>query len=183
MADLIASMRLLVLSQLVCCVAYPAAVWAFARIAVPEKQAGILVQTSDGTIVGSRLIAQSFTRSEYFWPRPSAVDYAADAAGGSNLSPTNPAIAERAEPIIARLEGSSERLVPADLVTASGSGLDPHISLAAAEYQIPRVADARGLSEDYVQRLVHEYAEDVPLSGGTLVNVLELNLAVLDAVR
>jgi K+-transporting ATPase ATPase C chain len=182
MADLFASLRLFVLSQLVCCVVYPAVVWSFARVAAPEKQAGSLLRTADGTIVGSRLVAQKFTRPEYFWPRPSAVEYAADAAGGSNLSPANPVITERAEPIIARLGGTAERPVPADLVTASGSGLDPHVTLAAAEYQVPRVAAARSMSEDDVQRVIRDAAEELPLSGGTVVNILELNLA-LDAAR
>lgn len=182
MADLFASLRLFVLSQLVCCVVYPAIVWAFARVAVPEKQVGSLIRAADGAIVGSRLVAQNFTRPDYFWPRPSAVNYAADAAGGSNLSPTNPLITERAETIIAELGGTADRPVPADLVTASGSGLDPHVTPAAAEHQVSRVAAARGMSEDDVRRIVGKTAEELPLGGGTIVNVLELNLA-LDAAR
>lgn len=180
MSDLLSSLRLFVLSQVICCVAYPAVVWTFARVTVPERQAGSLVRNAEGAVIGSRLVAQKFTRPEYFWPRPSAADYAADAAGGSNLSPTNPALAERAGPIVAALGGSAGRPVPADLVTASGSGLDPHVTPAAAEYQVPRVAAARGMSEDDVRRVVRRVAETLPLGGGTVVNVLELNLA-LDA--
>ncbi len=92
----------------------------------------------------ARLLAQGFARPEYFWPRPSAVDYNASAAGGSNLSPTNPALRARAEEILARTAGGGKPL-PADLVTASGSGLDPHITLEAASYQVQRVAAARGV--------------------------------------
>ena len=110
------------------------------------------------------------------------MDFAADAAGGSNLLPADPAIRERAESILAGLGGSAERLIPADLVTASGSGLDPHVSLAAAQFQVPGVAAARGMSEGDVKRVVEAMAEELPLDGGTVVNVLEPNLA-LDAAR
>lgn len=188
MPDLLASLRLFALSQLVCCVVYPAAVWIFARVVVPEKQTGSLIRNAGGDVIGSRLLGQNFARPEYFWPRPSAAGadgYAADAASGSNLSPANPAIRGRAEPIVARLGGSAKRLVPADLVTASGSGLDPHVSLAAAQFQVPRVAAARGMSEDEVRRVVDETADGLPLDGGAVVNVLELNIAldVLQAGR
>jgi K+-transporting ATPase ATPase C chain len=131
------------------------------------------------------LLSQRFTRPEYFWPRPSAVDYNASATGGSNLSPTNPKITERAKEIVARLRPSGDMQVPADLVTTSGSGMDPHITLAAAKLQVPRVAAARELSANLLEQLVRDQADPPTFSalrGEPLVNVLELNLA-LDALK
>jgi K+-transporting ATPase ATPase C chain len=127
------------------------------------------------------LLAQNFTRPEYFWPRPSAVDYNASATGGSNLSPTNPAITERASQIIARLQPGEGQLVPAELVLASGGGMDPHITLQAAEFQVPRVAKARNMEELKVRELIRQHTDSPTLTvlgGEPLVNVLELNLAL-----
>lgn len=181
MADLLTSCRLCVLTLVVCSGAYPAAVLLFAELAAPESRHGSLLRDAHGTVRGSRLLAQKFTRPEYFHPRPSACDYDAAAAAGSNLSPTNPALADRASKIIAAEGADSTAKVPADLVLASGSGLDPHLTLAAALYQVPRVARARALPEEEVRALVLEHAEtSVPtvLGGTSLVNVLELNLAL-----
>lgn len=184
MNDVITSLRLFMLSVVVCCIAYPAAILGFAAVAAPEQRAGSLIRDDAGAVIGSRLIAQSFTRPEYFWPRPSAVDYNASATGGSNLSPTNPLLTERAAGIIDRLHaaaGDGELEAPADLVAASGSGLDPHITAAAALFQVPRVAQARGLSAEVVRTLVHQYADSTTLAafgGEPLVNVLELNIAL-----
>ena len=185
MNDLITSLRLFVLSIVVCCIAYPAVILGFAAVAAPEQRAGSLIRDEEGTVIGSRLIAQSFTRPEHFWPRPSAVDYNAAATGGSNLSPTNPLLTERAAGIVERLNapaGDVESLeVPADLVAASGSGLDPHITATAALFQVPRVAQARGLSDEVVRTLVHEHSDSTTLAaigGEPLVNVLELNIAL-----
>jgi K+-transporting ATPase ATPase C chain len=142
-----------------------------------------MIQAEDGTIDGSRLIAQKFTRPEYFWPRPSACDFNASATAGSNLSPTNTKITDRAKEIIAQLKSGEGQLVPADLVTASGGGMDPHITLSAAMFQAPRVATARNLSADRVEELVREHTDSPTLAafgGEQIVNVLELNLA-LDA--
>jgi K+-transporting ATPase ATPase C chain len=183
MSDLIVSLRLLLASLVACSVIYPAAVWGFAVVAAPQGRHGSLIRNEAGTIVGSRLLAQSFTRPEYFWPRPSACDYNASAAGGSNLSPTSPQIAERARVILARL-GPVD--APADLVTASGSGLDPHISLAGALVQVPRVALARKLPASRVEELVRRHGEErvlVAFGGKPIVNVLELNLALDRATR
>jgi K+-transporting ATPase ATPase C chain len=183
MSDIIISLRLFLLSILVCSAAYPAVMLGFAAVAAPEKRQGSLITKEDGTIVGSRLLAQKFTRPEYFWPRPSACDYNASATAGSNLSPTNPKLTERAEATIGQLKPTQDQLVPADLVAASGGGLDPHISLAGAMLQVPRVASARGMSEDAVKELIQEHMDGATLAvfgGGQIVNVLELNLT-LDA--
>src|SRR5262245_6414439 len=116
-----------------CVVAYPAAVWGLGQLAFPHQAQGSLIYGRDRTVIGSELVAQPFASARYFHPRPSAVDYKADATGGSNLGTKNPdlrkKVAERAE----ALGASAELPAPVDLVMASGSGLDPHISLAAAE--------------------------------------------------
>lgn len=183
MSDIATSMRLFVLSIIVCSAGYTALILGFAVIAAPEARQGSLVRSEDGTIVGSRLLAQGFTRPEYFWPRPSACDYNASATSGSNLSPTNPKITERAQQIIARLRPAKGELVPADLVLASGGGMDPHISLAGALFQAPRVAGARSMPVVRVEGLIREQSDSPTLDalgGEPIVNVLELNRA-LDA--
>lgn len=181
MSDLITSLRLFVLSIVVCSAGYSVVMLAFASVVAPEKRQGSLIRAEDGTIVGSRLLAQNFSQPEYFWPRPSACDYNASATGGSNLSPTNPKITDRAKEIIGRLQPDQEQLVPADLVLASGGGMDPHISLAAAKFQVPRVATARNLAANQVQKLVDQHSDSPTLAafgGEPIVNVLELNLAL-----
>lgn len=182
MNSLFVSLKLLVLTLLVCCFAYPLAVLGFARVVTPDTAEGSLVRNAAGEVVGSRLIAQPFTSPRYFWPRPSAVDHDGAGAGGSNLAPTNPALAERAANIIARLDVGADTPVPADLLTASGSGLDPHISEAGARLQAPRVAGARGLAVETVNAQIdaRAFAPGGRLSPARIVNVLELNLA-LDA--
>jgi K+-transporting ATPase ATPase C chain len=179
-SDLLASLRLGGLTIVVCSVAYPLTVLAIAVVIAPDARMGSLVANAEGKVVGSRLVAQSFSRPEYFWPRPSAVDYNAAGAGGSNLSPANPAIRQRAEETIARLALSAEMPAPADLVTASGGGLDPHISYEGAIAQAPRVATSRGVDENVVVKMINETAEQIPLTGPSsrIVNVLELNLAL-----
>ena len=163
-----------------CAVAYPAAVWGLAQLAFPHQAEGSLVLDRDGTVIGSELVAQPFASDRYFHPRPSAVDYKADATGGSNLGPKNPdlhkKIAERAD----SLKATGEKPAPVDLVTASGSGVDPHISLEAAEYQLGRVAAARGLTEDRVRALIATHTErsGAILGAPPRVNVLQLNLAL-----
>jgi K+-transporting ATPase ATPase C chain len=181
MSDIMTSMRLFAFSLIVCSVAYPAVMLGFAKVTAPEKAQGSLIRNVQGTIVGSRLLAQNFTKPEYFWPRPSAVDYNASATGGSNLSPTNPKLTEKAREIIDRLKPEADQRVPADLVSASGSGMDPHISLSAALFQVPRVASARQLSADHVQGLVNQHLDSPTLEafgGEPIVNVLELNLTL-----
>ncbi len=181
MSDFITSLRLFILSVIVCSAAYPAVILAFAAVVAPEARQGSLIQAKDGTLIGSQLIAQKFTRPEYFWPRPSAVDYNASAAGGSNLSPANPAITERAKEILGTLQPAADQRVPADLLLASGAGLDPHITRDAAEFQVPRVAKVRKMQEEQVREIVRQHMDSPTLEalgGKPLVNVLELNLAL-----
>jgi K+-transporting ATPase ATPase C chain len=182
MEILITSLRITVITMLVCVVGYTITLLGLASI-VPDTAAGSLIAATDGRIVGSRLIAQNFTQPRYFWPRPSAVDYNGAGAGGSNKSPTSDDLTARARESIARYGASTENSLPADLATASGSGLDPHISERAARYQVDRVARARGLAPQRVDDLVeeHVFAPGSPLTADRLVNVLELNLA-LDAL-
>jgi K+-transporting ATPase ATPase C chain len=165
--------------------AYHLVMWGIGQTAFRAQAEGSLVRRADGTVVGSRLIAQKFTKPEYFQPRPSAVDYNAASAGGSNYGPSNPdhlkAVRERLD-AATRLEGAPASAVPSEMVTASGSGLDPHIPPAAAELQAPRVARARGVPLDRVLELVRAHTEPPTFGflGRARVNVLELNLA-LDA--
>ena len=164
---------------------YPLLTTGAAQALFPRQANGSLIER-DGQPVGSALIGQTFTEPRYFWGRPSAtgpVPYNAAASGGSNLGPTSEplhtAVRERLAALRAADPGNTAP-VPVDLVTASGSGLDPHISLAAARYQIDRVARARGLAPDGVQSLVERQAQRplVPGLGEPRVNVLELNLAM-----
>lgn len=164
-------------------VIYPGVVTAIAQIAFPRQAQGSIIEIG-GRAVGSELIGQSFTEPKYFWPRPSAtvpVAYAADAGAGSNLGPTNPALIDAVKQRIAALRNadpSNDQPIPTDLVSASGSGLDPHISVAAAGYQIQRVARARGLSRIDVEALVNRFTEPraFAILGEPRVNVLKLNL-------
>jgi len=178
------AVRLVIATVVICCLVYPVAILAFAIVAVPQKRLGSLIEDRHGAPVGSRLVAQAFRRPEYFWPRPSAVGYDASAAGGSNLSPHNPAVRQRAEEILSRLALPEELEAPADLVAASGSGLDPHISLAAALVQVPRLASHRRISENALRQFVQQHAErnaPLALGGEPLLNVLLLNLALDEA--
>ena len=167
---------------------YPLVVTGLAQLLFPARAAGSLV-TRDGHAVGSRLIGQSFSDPKYFWSRPSATTpqpYNGTASTGSNLGPLNPALRDAIKPRVAALRGAdpgNSAPVPIDLVTASASGLDPEISLAAANYQAARVARARGLAPERVQALIAQHAEGTLLGvlGEPRVNVLELNLA-LDAL-
>ena len=183
MEMLVTSFRITVVTMLVCVVGYTAVLLGVARVA-PDTAAGSLIASPDGSIVGSRLIAQNFTEARYFWPRPSAVEYNGASAGGSNKSPTSDDLAARAGELIARYGASAANPLPTDLATASGSGLDPHISERAARYQVDRVARARGLAPQRVDDLLeeHVFAPGGPLTADQLVNVLELNLA-LDALE
>ncbi|EAU42065.1 potassium-transporting ATPase, C subunit [Fulvimarina pelagi HTCC2506] len=183
MLDLISGLRVAAATMIICVVGYTALVLGFAQAITPATANGSLIANERGEIVGSQLIAQAFTSPEYFWPRPSAVDFDASGAGGSNLSPANPALTERAVKLIAAHTGATEeRPIPADLVTASGAGLDPHISLEGALFQAPRIAAARGVEISAIAAFIRRlaYAPGAFFTEGRIVNVLELNLA-LDA--
>lgn len=180
MKNLLTSLKLLALTLLVCCVAYPLMVLALAHALDEEKAEGSLLRNEAGEIIGSRLIAQEFTSPQYFWTRPSAVDFDGEGAGGSNFAPTNPVLIERAEEILRRLNLPEGQRVQADLLTASGSGLDPHISEAAARVQASRVAAARGVPEEAIFEKIAAlaFAPGGRLAPDRIVNVLELNLAL-----
>jgi potassium-transporting ATPase KdpC subunit len=174
--EMLTSGRVVLTTMTFCCLLYGLIILAFGQFVVPDRADGSLVRNGKGEIVGSELIAQAFTRPEYFWPRPSVVDFNASAAGGSNLSPTNPELRQRAEVLLERMTAAIGNPLPADLVTASGSGLDPHITLRGALYQAKRVASARGLSPGAVEKRIERHA--IPGGGfmeEPLVNVLLLN--------
>ncbi|MBI2381638.1 MAG: potassium-transporting ATPase subunit KdpC [Gammaproteobacteria bacterium] len=166
-------------------IAYPLATTGLAQLLFPHQANGSLVER-DGKPIGSALIGQAFTSERYFWSRPSATGpepYNAGASGGSNLGPLNPALAEAVQGRIATLHKAhpdQDGPVPVDLVTTSASGLDPHISPAAANYQASRIAKARGLSAAQVQALIAEHTQGrfLGLLGEPVVNVLALNLAL-----
>jgi K+-transporting ATPase ATPase C chain len=168
---------------------YPLLVTGIAQLIYPGKANGSLIQ-KDGKPVGSGLIGQPFSDPKYFWGRLSATTpyaYNAAASSGSNYGPLNPALLDAVKKRVQDLRAAdpqNTRPIPVDLVTASGSGLDPHISVAAAQYQISRVARARGMSEGTVRSLANQYTEGRQLGflGEPRVNVLELNLA-LDEVK
>src|SRR5262245_14365340 len=162
---------------------YHIVLWGIGQAVFPSQAEGSLVRRDDGTIVGSRLIAQKFTRPEYFQPRPSAVDYNAASTGGSNYGPSNPdhlkAVQERLDALIGQ-EGVTASEVPSEMVTASGAGMDPHIPPNAADLQAARVASSRKVDPSRVSELVAAHTEPPTFGflGRARVNVLELNLAL-----
>jgi len=168
---------------------YPLVVTAIAQLVFPHQANGSLIVVN-GKTVGSTLIGQQFTDPKYFWGRLSATGpypYNAAASSGSNLGPTNPALLDEVKARIAALKAAdpgNTQLIPVDLVTSSGSGLDPDISIAAALYQLPRVARLRGLSESALRTLVDKHTQGRTLGflGEPRVNVLQLNLA-LDGLK
>ncbi len=171
---------------LVCCGLYPLVVYGVGQLAFAHKANGSLIVTKDGTVRGSELLGQNFTEAKYFHPRPSAAGNGYDAANssGSNLGPTSQKLNDAIKDRIAayRVENGLKETdpVPADAVTASGSGLDPHISLRNAELQATRIAQTRNLSADNVRVLIQQNttAGDLGILGEPGVNVLKLNLAL-----
>jgi K+-transporting ATPase ATPase C chain len=187
--DISTAAILFILLSIVTGLVYPGVVTGVAQLAMPDAANGSLI-IRDGKAVGSTLIGQPFSDPKYFWSRPSATGpqpYNGLASSGSNQGPTNPALVDAVKERIAALKAAdpgSAAPVPLDLVTASASGLDPHISPAAADYQLRRVARVRGVDEGKVRALVAAYTEarQFGLLGEPRVNVLSLNLA-LDALR
>jgi K+-transporting ATPase ATPase C chain len=183
MQSLLASIRVVIATMLICVVGYSAVIWAVGAIFTPYTASGSLITAADGKVIGSRLIAQKFEQPKYFWPRPSAAGkegYDATSAAGSNKSPTSEDVTKRAKELIARYGATAEKPLPPELAAASGGGLDPHISVHAALYQADRVAQARTLPRQQIETLIQQRAFS---PGGfftpdRLVNVLELNLAL-----
>ncbi len=176
------SIRFTIVTAILLGLAYPLAVTGVATFLFPHKSAGSLI-LKDGQIIGSELIAQSFTSDKYFHPRPSAAGngYDATASSGSNLAQSNKALVDRIQGSIDKLSAENPgHPVPIDLVTTSGSGLDPDITPDAAVFQAPRIAKARNLPQDRVLQLIaqHTTPRQLGLLGEPRVNVLELNLAL-----
>jgi K+-transporting ATPase ATPase C chain len=184
MKQLMIAVKATILLTVVTGVLYPLAVTGLAQILFPHQANGSLV-AANGKTVGSHLIGQTFTKPEYFHGRPSAAGNGYDglSSGGSNYGPTNQKLVDRVSADVKAFRAENPSYtgpVPADLVTASGSGLDPHISPASADVQVARVAAARGMSADAVRQLVaaHTEGRQYGLFGEPRVNVLELNLAL-----
>jgi len=186
--ELTQAVRFTVVTMLLFGGGYHVVLWGIGRAAFPEQADGSLIRRGDGTIVGSRLIAQAFTRPEYFHPRPSGVDYNAAATGGTNYGPSNPdhlkAVQDRIAAMTAEDKVSAIQ-IPSEMVTTSGGGLDPHIPPAAAELQAARVASARGVPAERVREVIHAHIDPPTFGflGRARVNVLELNVALDEAFR
>jgi potassium-transporting ATPase KdpC subunit len=174
------SIRFTLLATLLCGIAYPLVVTGIASLLFPHQAGGSLI-LKDGQVIGSELLAQSFTSDRYFHPRPSAAGngYDATSSGGSNLAQSNAKLVQRMQGDIDKLAAANAgKPVPIDLVTTSGSGLDPDITPDAAFYQVTRVAHARGLNENQVRLLVQQHitGRQMGILGEPRVNVLTLNL-------
>ncbi len=180
--NLITSVLMTIVTTILLGVGYPLLVTGLARF-MPDKADGQLIWRN-GTTIGSRIIAQPFSGAGYFHPRPSAAGnngYDPTNSGGSNLGPTNQKLVDRVKSDVAALQAENPgKPVPVDLVTTSGSGLDPHITPAGADFQVPRVAKARGIAETDLRKLVQEHTEGRQFGflGEPRVNVLELNVAL-----
>lgn len=177
---------LLLIFTLLTGVVYPTLVTGMSELLFSDQANGSLLKNVNGQIIGSELLGQSFTSPSYFWGRPSATSpnaYNAAASSGSNLGPTNPTLVEVIKERVQALKNvdpTNNKLVPVDLVTASASGLDPHITVAAANYQLKRIATLRQLQEEQIAELIKTHIEDRQwfIFGEPRVNVLKLNLAL-----
>jgi K+-transporting ATPase ATPase C chain len=182
MKNLLTAILMTIVTTVLLGLIYPAVVTGLAQVIFPDKANGQLIRANDGTIIGSRIIGQPFSGPAYFHSRPSAAGpagYDAGASTGSNLGPTNHLLPERVAADVKTLAAENPgQPIPVDLVTTSGSGLDPHITPAAAEFQIPRVAKERKISESELHTLIaaHTEGRQFGLLGEPRVNVLELNL-------
>jgi K+-transporting ATPase ATPase C chain len=182
MKNLITAVLMTIVTTVLLGLIYPLVVTGLAQVIFPDKANGQLIRRGDGTVIGSRLIGQPFVGPGYFHSRPSAAGtagYDAATSSGSNLGPTSQRLRDRVKADIERIQAENAgRPVPVDLVTTSGSGLDPHISPAAAEFQIPRLARERRISEDQVRQLIaaHTESRQFGFLGEPRVNVLELNI-------
>lgn len=185
------AITLFVLLSVITGLLYPLLVTGLAKVAFPYQASGSLLRDGQGQVVGSSLIGQNFTDPKYFWGRPSATSpmpYNAANSSASNQGPLNPALIDAVKGRIDALKAADpdpKAPIPVDLVTASASGLDPHISVAAAQFQAGRVARSRGLADDAVRSLVAEHTEGrwLGVFGEPRVNVLALNLALDSAAR
>jgi K+-transporting ATPase ATPase C chain len=183
MKDLVTSALMILVFTISLGLLYPLAVWGIGQAYFPYQANGSLIKNERGDVIGSELVGQQFTSPQYFHARPSAAGngYDAGASGGSNLGPTSQKLIDRIKTDADALRTENPNMpIPADLVTTSASGLDPHISPAAAEFQIPRVAKARNISETDLRKFIVRFTEDRQLGifGKPRVNVLKLNLAL-----
>jgi K+-transporting ATPase ATPase C chain len=182
MKDLITAVLMTIVTTVLLGLIYPLVVTGLAQVIFPNQANGQLIRRADGTVIGSRIVGQPFVGAGYFHSRPSAaglVGYDAAASAGSNLGPTSQKLKDRVKADVERIQAENPgKPVPIDLVTTSGSGLDPHISPAGAEFQVPRLARERSITEEQVRQLIaaHTESRQFGFLGEPRVNVLELNI-------